>query len=83
MWARFSSLPADDPETATAKPRPPGAASGKEVLGPYVDSAAQSGPGKVWFFKSFLNRAGGSGGPREAPLDYPWAFPGPPEATRA
>ncbi len=25
---------------------------------------------------------GGSGGPREAPLGYPWAFPGPPGAFR-
>ena len=37
---------------------------------------------KVWVFRFFDPGPGGSGGPREAPQSPPWAFPGPPGASR-
>ena len=40
--------------------------------------AAQSGPAKSMGFLFFDQGPGGSGGPREAHLSYPWALPGHP-----
>ena len=37
---------------------------------------------KVLVYRFFDPGLGGSGGPREAPLGYPWAFPEPPGASR-
>ena len=37
---------------------------------------------KVWVFMFFDPGPGGSGSPREAPEGPPWAFPGPPGASR-
>ncbi len=37
---------------------------------------------QVWVFRFFDPGPGGSGGPREAPQSHPWAFPGPPGASR-
>ncbi len=37
---------------------------------------------KVWVFRFFDPGPGASGGPRKVSLGYPWAFPGPPEASR-
>ncbi len=39
-------------------------------------------PQQVWVFRFFGPGPRGSGGPREAPEGPPWAFPGPPEASR-
>jgi hypothetical protein len=37
---------------------------------------------KVWGFRFFDPGPGASGGPRKVSLGYPWAFPGPPGASR-
>ncbi len=37
---------------------------------------------KVWFFCFVDPGSGASGAPRRVPLGYPWAFPGPPGASR-
>ncbi len=43
-----------------------------------LDKALQ----RVWGFRFFDPGPGGSGGSREAPQSPPWAFPGPPGASR-
>ncbi len=37
---------------------------------------------QVWVFRFCDSGSGNSGGPREAPKSHPWAFPGPPGASR-
>ena len=39
-------------------------------------------PQQIWVFRFFGLGPGGSEGPREAPQSPPWAFPGPPGASR-
>jgi hypothetical protein len=48
-----------------------------------LGSAAKQGPAQNIGFSFLLTGArGGFEGPRKAPLGYPWAFPGPPWASR-
>ncbi len=37
---------------------------------------------KLWVFRFFDPGPGASGGPRKVPLGVPWAFPGPPGASK-